>query len=307
MHRNDMPGRSYRRRPMKTLLAGAALAAMVAAAPAALKPAGAAQDPEARPDNTVANRRVQNLSLPASGAARVNIDVPFGSVRIFTDSPDAVRVRAVRSVGENASEEERRRWLDEARITIDRQGDAVVIKDVLPDAAARGGGTAASRERRSRNVSSGARLDVEIHLPPGRTLGARLGAGNLEIAGATVGDLSATVGAGRVRLAEIRPAGSEVAVEVGAGNVDLGLAALPRQRVAVQVGAGNVAVDLPNGARADVTMETGVGKTASRYPLASPARRSGGVRIGDSLSGPLNGGGGTKITLRAGTGNLRLQ
>src|SRR5581483_9574296 len=96
------------------VMAGAAVWALLAGI---LQPLPAA----ARPEN---RSPVVERSFPAHGVRQVKASVQVGTLRIETDSPDTVRVKAVRRL-EGLSDSEASRWLERARVVVEQQGTAV--------------------------------------------------------------------------------------------------------------------------------------------------------------------------------------
>jgi hypothetical protein len=230
-------------------------------------------------------------SFPAPGIRQVRTDVKVGTIRVHTDSPGAIQVTAVRRVDGRPSSETLR-WLEQTRVEIERQGAAVVVRDIVPE-----------NGKPNRNEKSHPRLDVTIHMPPDLAVEATTGVGDAEVAG-QVGDLALKTGVGNVRLSRLSCSGDDVAVNAGVGEVVMALQSLPRRRVKVEVGVGQVTLNLPDGARASVEMSSGVGQVRSAFHSAR-ARRAG-LNLGGAVSGDVNGGG-TPIQVKVGVGDAALE
>jgi hypothetical protein len=230
-------------------------------------------------------------SFPARGVRQVKASVQVGTLRVDTDSPDAVRVRAVRRL-DGLSASEASRWLERARVVIEQQGSAIVIKDIVPKELQQG--------NQNKNHP---RLEVEIHMPPDLALEGSTGVGDADVTG-QIGDLTMESGVGSLRLRRINCSGDTVSAKAGVGDITLGLQSLPQRRVKAEVGVGKVRVSLPSRARASVDLNTGMGHVDSRFPLPTPRRV--GLNLGGTLSGNLNGGG-IPIEVRVGVGDAQLE
>src|SRR6266852_3367825 len=71
-------------------------------------------------------------SFPAQGIDQVQVNVQVGSICVRTDRACVVQVKAVRRV-EGLSSGEASRWLERARVVIERQGKTIVVRDIVPD------------------------------------------------------------------------------------------------------------------------------------------------------------------------------
>jgi hypothetical protein len=233
--------------------------------------------------------RVQK-SFPSGGIRQVKASVKIGSIRLVADSRDEIRVTAVRKVKEGASTEAVR-WMEQSRVELDQQGSAIVLNDIVPE-----------RQRSSGSKGSAPRLDVEFHVPPGLAVESSTNIGDTDISG-RLGDLSLQSGVGNIKLRQLECAGGIVNAKSGVGDVEMALRSLPDQRIKLEVGVGKVRVGLSSGARARLNTTTGVGQIASSFPTAQ-ARR-GGLNLGGTASGELNGGG-IPIDINIGVGDLRL-
>jgi hypothetical protein len=269
-------------------------------------------------------------TVPIQGIEEVRVSVQIGPVRVFGDNPNAVQIRAVRHA-EGGTADDRRRWLSETKVEIEKQGAVLTIKDVVPKSLQQNG--------HAQNFGMG--LDLELHLPPRVAMTIATGVGEVETSG-LAGELTVTTGAGNVRLRQLSAPGGDVrvhtgagnvtldgkvedvtvkagagqvslkeldcsgkilSVDAGAGNVDVTLRSLPSSRLSINAGTGRIRLSVPEKARADVTASSGMGSVTSDFALTSQRRSGGG--FGGTLSGNLNGGG-TAISLHAGIGEIQL-
>lgn len=271
-------------------------------------------------------------TVSARGLDHVKTDVSIGSIRVTADSEDSVRIRAVRHV-EGGSAEDRRRWLQETRVTIETHDRTLEIKDVIPKSLQ-------NYHASGRNFKMN--LDVDLHLPDrlnlmlasgvgdvtvdgqaggvhadagvgtiqlkrlrcaGRAVDAHTGAGDIHIEGQT-GTLTVEDGAGRIEMKGLECSGKTIRVKTGAGDVVAALRATPSDSFHVHAGTGNIRISLPAQVKASVEMSAGVGGVHSAFSL--PSRRRGDFEIGASRSGEINGGG-FGLRLDVGVGDIRLE
>jgi hypothetical protein len=221
----------------------------------------------------------------------VKASVQVGTLRVETDSPDTVRVKAVRRL-EGLSDSEAARWLERARVVVEQQGAAIVVKDIVP-----------KELQQSTQGKSHPRLEVEIHVPPDLALEGSTGVGDADVAG-QIGDLAMETGVGNLRLRRLTCSGDTVSAKTGVGDIVMGFQSLPQRKVKVEVGVGKVRLSLPSRVRASVDLNTGMGHVDSRFPLPAPHRA--GLNLGGTLSGNLNGGG-IPVEVRIGVGDAQLE
>lgn len=240
-------------------------------------------------------------SVPARGIDTVRADVKIGAIRVETGNGDQIEINAVRYFGD-LSDEDARRYREGSRVEIDTAGDAVVIKDVIPEGSWKG-------DRRSVNGNkSSPRLEVAIRMPRRLALDAKTGVGSLELSGgsgpsAEVGDVRVESGVGDVKLRALACTGSLVSAKAGVGDVSVSFAALPRSEVKADVGVGKLRVGLPASARASVHLASGMGNVSSGFALKKSPR--GPFSFGGTQTGDLNGGG-PAVRLNVGVGDARL-
>jgi hypothetical protein len=258
----------------------AGIAAFLLAAPVPPLQAGEKQEPQ-----------VVEKSFPAQGVRQVKASVQVGTLRVETDSPDTVRVKAVRRL-EGLTGSEASRWLERARVVVEQQGSAVVVKDIVP-----------KELQKNNQGKSHPRLEVEIHMPADLALEGSMGVGDVQVMG-KIGDLTLESGVGNLRLGKLNCSGDTVNAKAGVGDIVMALQSLPQRKVRVEVGVGKVRVSLPSSARASVDLNTGMGRVDSRFPLPTPRRT--GLNLGGSLSGNLNGGG-IPVEVRVGVGDVLLE
>lgn len=275
---------------------------------------------EVRVERTFSSRDVNSLKLT----------VLFGEVKVYADSPDSVKLVAVRHA-ERGTAAERHRWLTETRVDISQQNGSIQVKDIVPEALRN------SLRHRTGRDSVEAHLTVDVHLPARLALDVSNSAGDVRVEGSgggvavhagagsvslanlrcanravtidhgageitlsgQVGDLRVTNGAGEIKLSGVRCSGANANLHVGTGEIDLGMLALPSELLKVDLGIGEIHVSLPAGSRATVSASTGNGSIDSGLRLTS-SRRSGG-----SLKGEMNGGG-SRIEVHSGLGEVHL-
>lgn len=122
------------------------------------------------------------------------------------------------------------------------------------------------------------------------------GSGNIEV-GDVRRDVRISTGAGNIRLANVRGA---LDVRTGAGNVAALFDAQPRGSVSLESGAGNVTAEVQQGLGFAVEAGTGMGSASADFGLEVR-----GNFMSKSFSGEI-GGGGPRLALRSGVGNVRL-
>jgi len=270
-------------------------------------------------------------TIPVQGIEEVKASVMIGPIKVVADSPNTIQVRAVRHA-EGGTADDRRRWLSETKVEIEKQGAALIVKDVVPKSLRQNG--------HAKNLSMG--LDLELHVPSrlAMTLAAGVGdveatgvAGGLTVAtgagnvrlrqlggpeeGVTVdvgagnvtmdgqaGDVRIHSGAGKVSLQNLDCAGKTLFVDTGAGDVSAALRSLPSGNLRINVGTGRIRLSVPDKARADISAASGMGSIRSAFALAGQKQSGGG--FGGTLSGNLNGGG-AEVSLHTGIGEIQLE
>jgi hypothetical protein len=190
------------------------------------------------------------------------------------------------------SADQRRRWTEHARVTIDRQGTLVQIRDVVPDEllALLAGG-------------SHPRLEMEIRVPSGVGLEATTSFGDAEVMG-ELGDVTVRSNIGNLALRQLRCSGRRVEAHTQVGDVLMTLQSLPREQLQAKVGIGDARIQLPAGASANIALTAEIGRVTSGRALASGQRA--GSLLGGSLSGTLNEGD-TAVRVDVATGDIRLE
>lgn len=129
------------------------------------------------------------------------------------------------------------------------------------------------------------------------TVSIATGAGNVEVDGA-VGRMDVSSGAGNVELRDVR---GEVDATTGAGNVRAEIIRQPEGNSRLESGAGNVTVFLADDIQIDVDAQASLGSASNEFSL-----RVEGKWMTKSFAGELNGGG-PRLRLRSGVGNVSLQ
>jgi hypothetical protein len=221
----------------RSLIAPIALLAIGLSAGGAL----AAQREETTTEKTVA----------AQGVVRLKVRVEIGPVHLIADDGDAVQIKAVRVV-EGGTATDRRRWLQEPKVTIESQGDTVEVRDVIPDSLKRRGSGRYNYDwPHARDFKM--HLDVDIRLPRRLISDLSTGIGDLTVDG-QAGAVTADAGVGAVKLTHLACGENPVSAHTGAGNVRVegrmgGLSAA--------AGAGNITVE---GEVRDLTIHDGAGK-----------------------------------------------
>ncbi len=141
------------------------------------------------------------------------------------------------------------------------------------------------------------------------------GSGNVTVAGSSGDRLSIDTGSGDVTGTDVRA--SDLKVDTGSGNVKLtggisGTVALDTgsgevsitlarelRDVTVESGSGDVTLRMPDGVGADLDVETSSGEIESDFPVSVTRHEH------DHLRGTI-GGGGARIRVDAGSGDVRL-
>jgi hypothetical protein len=291
--------------------------------------ASGAQERAGRDETTTVDK-----NLPVRGFERVGVDVFIGTIHVYADSPDTVRMRATRSV-KGGSPSDRQRWLTETRVEVQERDGELQIKDVVPE------------ELRKHPVQGDDRsnfdthLNLELHMPrrlaltatstvgdvevdgqgaelkikstagkirlkhlqcAGRSVDVRAGAGNITLEG-QVGNLMVTDGAGNLDLSRMACTGDQAEVKTGAGNVTADFTRLPAARCRVDVGAGNVVMNLPAQVRARLQLNSGMGVVRSAFSSRSEQHGRG---MGGSIVGEVNGGG-TALDIHVGMGDIHVE
>ncbi len=122
------------------------------------------------------------------------------------------------------------------------------------------------------------------------------GSGNVEVVDVRR-DVRLSTGAGNVRLSNVRGA---LDVRTGAGNVVAEFPAQPRGSVSLESGAGNVTAEVRPGIGFAVEAGTGIGSASCEFGLEVK-----GNFMSKTFSGDISGGG-PRLALRSGVGNVRL-
>lgn len=122
------------------------------------------------------------------------------------------------------------------------------------------------------------------------------GSGNIEVDDVRR-DARISTGAGNVRLSNVRGA---LDVRTGAGNVVAFFETQPQGTVSLESGAGNVVAEVRQGVGFAVEAGTGIGSASCDFGLEVR-----GNFMSKSFAGDI-GGGGPRLALRSGVGNVRL-
>lgn len=122
------------------------------------------------------------------------------------------------------------------------------------------------------------------------------GSGNMDVRDVRR-DVRLSTGAGNVRLDNVRGA---LDVRTGAGNVVAYFDVQPRGSVGLESGAGNVTAEVREGVGFAVVAGTGIGSASADFGLEVK-----GNFMSKSFAGDI-GGGGPRLALRSGVGNVRL-
>ena len=248
-------------------------------------------------------------AIPASGIRTVRASVEVGSLRIRTDSAGDLKVVGIRRV-KGGTDADQARWLQETKVEIDRQGDTVVIKDIVPESLKKGHG----KDRANGN------LMLEVRLPRGLAIESAMGVGDINADGSfgplkfktgvghvsvsgDAAELLVNTGVGDLKLADVSISGTVADLNAGVGNVDASLRRLPSKDLKIRSGVGNAEVRIPSSTKATASLRSGVGTVKSDFPLT--AEKRGPVQIGGSMKGEINGGG-ANLTINSGTGNVNL-
>jgi hypothetical protein len=214
-------------------------------------------------------------TVAAKGIHKIIATLRVGDLRVRTDLANTVRVRGTWRF-DLMPPDQVRAWTKDSQLTLERQGDTLLIRDKTPDSLAQ-------------NLTGRfPDLVLELEIPPRLALELSLSFGQLEVTG-EVGDLAAETNIGDVRLRNLRCTGEQATVKVAVGDAWIAPLSLPRGTLRAEVGVGRAAVQVPPGTKASVTATTSAGRIASRLPLSSPQHK--GSVLGETLTGALNGGG----------------
>src|SRR5204863_2170643 len=139
--------------------------------------------------------------------------------------------------------------------------------------------------------------DVRIDEADGETV-ARTSSGSIVIKLAK-GKVDARNSGGKIEVNEARDV---VLARTSSGPIIVGLASQPKADSHLEVSGGDIKVTLPRSAAIDVDARSSGGKFVSAFPVTSIV--SGEPKPG-ALRGKINGGG-SMLTLRASSGDIRL-
>lgn len=230
---------------MKTLLA--ALAILVAA--------GAATAPALADE--YAFKRTLVFTVPASGAASVEIAGRNGNIRLYADGGSTVRVHAV--LGARSEQA-----LRELNVTAARAGTALRLADVCPSSRQFIFWTFADCD-----------IELEVHYPRALALRLRNENGDIAVDGPGSG-IDVTNGNG-----DIRVNGAGGAVDVQNGNGDVAIVGAPGNLTATG-GNGNVSAALAKNWRGStIVMHTNAGNVHLRVPRGFAAAITAKVTMGE--------------------------
>jgi len=255
---------------------------------------------------------VWNKAWTAAGIARIMVNADDGNIRVQTGDYKEISAK-VETVGWRLAD-------DEVRVIANQSGNQFDLVVKVP----------------SRHISFAFQRSIVIGLTVPRSveLDLHTGDGNITtepIDGslrADTGDGNITVGAakGTLRLhtgdgniiadglegslvsetgdGNIRIEGRFDALEVHTGDGNIEVSARPGSRVAsewkVDTGDGNIQLDLPDGIAADLDAHTGDGHVTLDFPVTVTGKIEKA-----SLRGQL-GGGGPRLWVRTGDGNIRM-
>src|SRR5579862_949299 len=222
------PTLKVRRSPMKKDMARIATAALVLCT-LNLTTSGAALAVEK--EQTVTEKAVS-----AQGIDHLKVNVEIGPIHLIAEDGDSVQIKAVR-VAEGGSAADRKRWLQEPRVTIQSQGDTLEVKDIIPESL-RNHNSGRYNFNWPRGRDFKVHLDVDIRLPRRLIPELSTGIGDITVDG-QANRITADTGVGAVRLTHLACGENPVSVHTGAGNVQMDgqVGALT-----AAAGAGNVTV-----------------------------------------------------------------
>lgn len=174
-------------------------------------------------------------------------------------------------------------------------------------------------------------IDYELAVPANSRVRARTGSGSLRVEGVT-GPVEATSGSGRTRVAdvargvtveadsgdvELLAVTGGVDVRTGSGSIDVTGSSMTLRaetgsgRIHVEgtsggawildAGSGDVSIDLPDDAGFEVDARTDSGTVRIHRPVPDPEEMSRGKIRG------VVGGGGPRMTLRTGSGDVTIR
>lgn len=256
--------------------------------------------------------RSRVLTADAAGAGRLVVEIADGSIHLLPG--DAGTVHAAISWRAEAADLQLAEALADGCVPcLELHGSRLVLSALPP---------------RRRGKASRLQVDLRVTVPRRLACDLRCRAGNLRVdeidgalraattsgdvrIGKAAGDVDAVTGSGEI---EVESCLGALSARCGAGNVRVRAAA---GRLAVRTDAGDVAVRLTAAPPGDGRVATGAGsillEVAPGIGLAVAARaRCGGVTTdfpltggGGALAGDVQGGG-HRLTLTSGAGDLRL-
>lgn len=231
-----------------------------------------------------------DLSVDGGSAHRLTIDVPIGSLHLSTVRGSRLEVHASRSALLPLSGDGER-WLKDSKLTAERQGDTIVVKDIPF-------GDWPAKRNMQGNISP--RFDVQLTIPEGLNVKLKVTAGEVD-GGGHFGDFNGSVSAGSLRLDRLACSGA-LDLDAGAGSVAANLSEPIRRDSQMKAGAGQVSVNLPAGSNLSVTASAGIGNVKG---LPAPSRKRGEMELGDRRSAQI-GHGGPRLELHAGVGDIKI-
>ncbi len=182
--------------------------------------------------------------------ARLRVEIPHGHIRVLAEERDTTSVELVAIHGDALA----RRWIDEAEIG--QRGDEVV---------------ALVRQHSIHTFGREGAIEAIVHLPSASAARLAIGAGGIETSG-RLGDVEATSGSGKIRLAETagaraRTGSGDIAIDTASGGVD------------VKSGSGDIAIGAVAG-DARVTTASGRANIDACTGKARINSASGRVAVG---------------------------
>jgi Putative adhesin len=235
-------------------------------------------------------------ALTVTGSVDLEVETNSGHITVRRGSSNAVRVRGIISVSDNAdaSGAEQRAREIEANPPIHQNGSSIRIEKLLDIA--------------DRHIS----ISYEIEAPQATRLRARTGSGGQMVQGVQ-GPVNASTGSGSIRISDI---GDEVRADTGSGGIELesikgrvdattGSGSIRANNLTAQVtahtGSGGVQIQLPTNGGFDLRARTGSGRVSVDPPITmenfSADRHDvrGKIRGGGPLIDVATGSGGVHV------------
>lgn len=315
--RTAAPHRGFRPRPRTRVgrKPRAGTAVTLAMAAAILSSACAARSASPR---TIDGLFEQTLPV---GDDTLALDVRTGSGRILVSAGEPGVVRVTRRVHGHAN-----RWTPDPPAVVEDR-----VRTIEADPPIEFHGDVLHVGHLDGSMHRQVSIDYELAVPENSRVRARTGSGSLRVEGVT-GPVETTSGSGRTRVADVArgvtveadsgdveliAVTGGVDVRTGSGSIDVTGSSMTLRaetgsgRIQVEgtsggawildAGSGDVSIDLPDDAGFEVDARTDSGTVRIHRPVPDPEERGRGELRG------VVGGGGPRMTLRTGSGDVTIR